>query len=137
MIILATDGGARGNPGPAAYGVFITKNGKELARFGKTLGHATNNVAEYSGAVAAVEWLVAHKDVIDKDERVVLQADSQLLISQLLGIYKIKSPNLRELLFAIRNLEAFLPCPLFYKHVPRNENKIADSEVNAALDNKS
>lgn len=135
MIRIFTDGGSRGNPGPSALGVFIEKDGQKLAGFGKTLGVATNNIAEYSAAKAALQWLVDHKDVIENKEPIVFSADSQLFISQITGVYKIKMPHLRDLLFAIRALEAQLPSPVHYRHIPREENKIADSFVNQALDN--
>lgn len=135
MIRIFTDGGSRGNPGPSALGVYIEKDGKKLAGFGKTLGINTNNFAEYSAAKAALQWLVDHKEVVEKNEPILFSADSQLFISQITGLYRIKMPHLRELLFAIRALEAQLPSAIQYRHIPREQNKIADGFVNQALDN--
>jgi ribonuclease HI len=134
MIRIFTDGGSRGNPGPAALGVYIEKNNTELTAFGKTLGITTNNVAEYSAAVAALTYLVEHDDAIADEEEIFFFADSQLLISQITGIYKIKSAPLRELLFTIKGLERQLKKPVHYRHIPREQNKKADKQVNLALD---
>lgn len=137
MIQVYTDGGSRGNPGPAALGVHIVKDNVLLVSFGKTIGVATNNVAEYSAAVAALSWILKHKDILIENEEIFFYADSQLLISQIVGIYKIKSAPLRDLLFAMRGLEAQIGHPIHYRHIPREQNKQADKQVNLALDNAS
>lgn len=137
MINVYTDGGARGNPGPAAIGVFIV-HGKNavLARIGKKIGHATNNVAEYTAVIEGLAWIAKNIDKLSID-RINFFLDSQLVVSQLNGIYKIKNSVLRELLFSIREKEASLGSVISYTHIRREKNKEADRLVNMALDNTS
>ena len=135
-VIVFTDGGSRGNPGPAALGVFIQdESGKELAWIGKTLGEATNNVAEYSAIVEAFNWLLENIKKLDI-QKVNFYMDSQLACSQLNGLYKVKNSRIREFVFEIRKKEAELDIPIIYAHVPREQNKKADFMVNQALDNQ-
>ena len=134
-ISIFTDGGARGNPGPAALGVFIEdEDHQELARIGKTLGEATNNVAEYSAIVEGFKWALENKEKLDI-EKINFYMDSQLACSQLTGLFKVKNPRIREFVFEIRKIEAALKVPIFYTHIPREENTKADFMVNQALDN--
>lgn len=136
-ILIFTDGGARGNPGPAALGVYIEDdNKKELARIGKKIGHATNNVAEYSAILEGLSWAVENKHKLNI-EGINFYMDSQLAYSQLIGLYKVKNEKIREFVFEIRKKEAELAIPIFYAHIPREENKQADYMVNQALDNQS
>lgn len=115
-----TDGGARGNPGPAAVGVVIkNEKGKVLTAFGKRIGHSTNNVAEYMGIVEALKCL---RDTKLQIERIDFYLDSKLIVYQLKGAYKVKNPKLRELLFKIRNLEQEIDGKIFYHFIPRKEN---------------
>lgn len=134
-VFVFTDGGARGNPGPAALGVYIEKNGKTLAKIGKSLGETTNNVAEYSAILEGLSWLLEHKEKFSI-EKASFFMDSQLAYSQIVGLYKVKNQKLRELIFKIRQLEAQLKISIFYHHIPREKNKIADFIVNQVLDNK-
>ena len=134
-IAIFTDGGARGNPGPAALGVYIEDEAKnELARIGKRLGETTNNIAEYSAIVEGFSWVLENRKR-QKIESVSFYMDSQLAYRQLCGLYKIKNAKIRELVFAIRQKEAELKLPVFYNHIPREKNKKADLMVNLALDN--
>jgi ribonuclease HI len=135
-IAIFTDGGARGNPGPAALGVFIEdENKQELARIGKRIGDATNNVAEYSAIVEGFNWALMNKDKFSI-QAINFYMDSQLACSQLTGLFKVKNPRIREFVFEIRQKEAELKIPIFYAHIPREENFKADSMVNLALDNR-
>jgi ribonuclease HI len=135
-ISIFTDGGARGNPGPAALGVYIEdENKKELARIGKTLGETTNNIAEYSAIVEGLNWALENKKE-QQIGKIVFYMDSQLAYSQLTGLYKVKNSNIRDLVFKVRQLEQSLNIPIFYNHIPREKNKKADFMVNFALDNK-
>jgi len=135
-ITVFTDGGARGNPGPAALGVFIQdENGKELASVGKVIGQATNNVAEYSAIVEGLNWLLENKQKLNI-QSVSFFMDSQLACSQLNGIYKVKNARIRDFVFEIRQKEAELGVPVTYKHVRREQNTKADFMVNQALDNQ-
>jgi ribonuclease HI len=135
-ISIFTDGGARGNPGPAALGVFIEdENKQELARIGERIGDATNNVAEYSAIVEGFNWALQNKDRFNI-QSINFYMDSQLACSQLTGLFKVKNPKIREFVFEIRQKEAELKMPIFYSHIPREKNFMADSMVNLALDNK-
>ncbi|QQG40729.1 MAG: ribonuclease HI family protein [Candidatus Levyibacteriota bacterium] len=137
MIYVYTDGGARGNPGPAAIGVFICdENGKQIHGFGKTIGETTNNIAEYTAVNEALEWLLNNKHILKSHAKIHFFLDSLLLVSQINRIYKIKNPKLQELLFSVREKESQLLCPVSYTHIPREKNKKADALVNLALDNK-
>lgn len=135
-IIIFTDGGARGNPGPAALGVFIQdEKGKELASIGKTLGVTTNNVAEYSAIVEGFNWLLENKKKFNITS-VSFFMDSQLACSQLNGLYKVKNARIREFVFEIRQKEIELDVHIEYAHVRREQNTKADAMVNQALDNQ-
>lgn len=136
-VIIYTDGGSRGNPGPSALGVYITdESGNELASIGKRIGKATNNVAEYSAVMESFNWLLENRQSFPKDLRVEFYMDSQLAYSQLVGRYKVKNPVLRNILFEIRIKEKELGFDTYYMHVPREQNKKADALVNMALDFK-
>jgi ribonuclease HI len=135
-VTVFTDGGARGNPGPAALGVFIQdENGKELARIGKAIGETTNNVAEYAAIIEGFNWLLENKQRLNI-ESVNFFMDSQLACSQLSGVYKVKNPKIREFVFEIRQKEAKLGISITYAHVRREQNTKADFMVNQALDNQ-
>jgi ribonuclease HI len=127
-VIIYTDGGSRGNPGPAASG--YTVNGKP---YGKYLGVATNNVAEYTAIKLALEQAKADLGVKAKEAHVEVRMDSQLAQRQLIGKYKMKNAGLRPIFDAINILRRDFRSVLFV-HVPREENKAADAAVNKALD---
>jgi ribonuclease HI len=126
---LYTDGGARGNPGPAAYGyVLEDAEGVVLAAHGEAIGVATNNVAEYSALLAGL----ARAAELDVDELEVV-SDSELLVRQMTGVYKVKNEALRELSAeAARRSRAF--GSVTYRAVRREHNELADRLVNEALD---
>ena len=126
---LFTDGGARGNPGPAAYGyVLEADDGTVLAAHGEHIGSATNNVAEYSGLVAglrkALELQLPEVEVV---------SDSELMVKQMRGEYRVKNEALRAL-FAEAERLARAVGKVEYRHVKRAHNEEADRLVNAALD---
>jgi ribonuclease HI len=130
-IVAHVDGGARGNPGPAGYGVHIRDaKGETIAELSVYLGHRTNNFAEYSGLLAALEYAVAHGY-----PRLKVVSDSELIVKQIRGEYKVKSPELKELYdrarALIRKLEHFE-----IRHVLRAQNKDADRLANEAMDRK-
>ena len=128
-LIIQTDGGSRGNPGPSAAGVVIyDENKKELDRFGKFLGDQTNNYAEYMGVVIALE-----KAVKMKADEIEFKLDSELLVKQLNREYKVKNPALALLFLKIHNLQSKIK-KVTYAHVYREDNKEADSVVNDVLD---
>jgi probable phosphoglycerate mutase len=126
---LSTDGGARGNPGPAAYGyVLETDDGTVLAAHGETIGVATNNVAEYRALVAGLEKAVE----LGVDE-VEVVSDSELLVKQMRGEYKVKNAALRELSEEAAGVARRLRS-VSYTAVRREHNELADRLVNEALD---
>ncbi|MBI2025835.1 MAG: ribonuclease HI family protein [Candidatus Levybacteria bacterium] len=136
-IVIYTDGGSRGNPGPSALGVYITdENGNKLFSAGKRIGNATNNIAEYSAVMEGFNWLLENKDTFPKDVRIEFYMDSQLAYSQLVGRYKVKNEKIRQMLFEIKTKEQILGANVYYMHVPREKNKKADEMVNLALDYK-
>jgi ribonuclease HI len=126
---LSTDGGARGNPGPAAYGyVLESEDGTVLDARGGTIGIATNNVAEYSGLIAGLEKALE----VGVDELDVV-SDSELLVKQMRGEYKVKNEALRALNERANALEQRLG-RVRYTAVRREHNELADRLVNEALD---
>ena len=134
-LFIFTDGGARGNPGPAGIGVYITDEKKnEIAGFGESIGHATNNVAEYRAVLSALSWIIEHKEDLEKNLKISFFLDSKLVCFQISGIYKVKDANLRSLLFQVRQKEAEVGAPIVYSHIPRERNTKADFFVNQALD---
>lgn len=137
IINVYTDGGARGNPGPSAVGVYITdKDDQKIIGFGEKIGFATNNVAEYKAVIAALAWLSDNIKTLNEISKIFFFLDSNLVYSQISGLFKIKDGKLRELLFEIRQKEALISIPIQYSHIPREKNKEADKFVNLALDNK-
>ena len=126
---LSTDGGARGNPGPAAYGyVLETEDGTILDARGAKIGHATNNVAEYRALIAGLEAALSH-GVTDLD----VVSDSELLVKQMRGEYKVKNAALRELVDEASRVARRIGA-VRYTAVRREQNEEADRLVNEALD---
>ena len=127
--ILWTDGGARGNPGPAAYAyVLETEDGTVLDARGEAIGHATNNVAEYSALVAGLRR-AAELGVTALE----LRSDSELMVKQMRGEYRVKNRDLQEL-FLDASRAARAVGDVTYTHVRREHNELADRLVNEALD---
>lgn len=135
-IITYTDGGSRGNPGNAATGIYIaTEDGKSLAQFGTFLGTQTNNFAEYTAIIEALTWILQNRQSLDSIDAIECRMDSQLACRQLAGIYKVKHPQIKPLFAQVQLLQQALAVPFQFIHIPREQNTIADSEVNRALDN--
>lgn len=141
-LIINTDGGARGNPGPGAS-AFVAKDhaGNLLEKCGKYLGICTNNEAEYQAVIEALRW--ARGNLGDKGnggdqgkiiEEIIIKSDSLLLVSQLSGKWKIKDRDLQKLVLEVKLLESQIDAKIRYMHVPRELNREADHEVNRALD---
>ena len=131
-LIVYTDGASRGNPGPASYGYVIQEKGGALQhQEGRTLGITTNNVAEYTGVLAAFRYI--KEKMGERVQSIELRADSRLVIEQLAGRFKLKSPHLAVIFKEIKEIESQL-APVTFKHVPRAENFIADRLANQALD---
>lgn len=139
--IIYSDGGARGNPGPAAYGYIIktVDNSKEEIRNSKYIGIATNNQAEYQGILAALKFLskkIKNKKQKTNDMQILCYLDSQLIVEQMKGNYKIKNEGLKPLYWDIRKLIMELGGNVVFKHITRDKNKEADGLVNKAIDKK-
>ena len=125
---LTADGGSRGNPGPAGFGSVISENGKIIAELYDYIGVATNNVAEYSGLVAGLTAIAE----IDPEALVEVRMDSKLVVEQMSGRWKIKSPDMQKLALEAREI---LPYGnVTYTWIPREDNKHADALANEALD---
>jgi probable phosphoglycerate mutase len=128
MTLAYIDGGARGNPGPAGYGVRIEEDGALVEEFGESIGVATNNVAEYRGLIAALEWARA------RGLRALhVRSDSLLLVQQMRGVFKVKNAGLQPL-HAQAQLLAHEIGHVSFEHVGRAHNAHADRLANAAMD---
>jgi ribonuclease HI len=126
------DGAARGNPGPASYGLVLRRpDGTPLESLGKYIGRHTNNVAEYYALIAALDYAVANGI-----KRLRVHSDSQLIVNQIKGLYKVKHPDLRPLHERAKKMAAGLEA-FTIQYVPREQNRDADAAANAALDNTS
>lgn len=131
-LVAHTDGGARGNPGPAGFGVVLhDAQGNKVAGLSQYLGHQTNNFAEYQALIAALEYAVEHGP---KALKVI--SDSELLVRQMKGIYKVKEPTLRDLHARASQLARQLQW-FEIEHVLRGHNKEADQLANEAMDKGS
>ena len=126
------DGAARGNPGPASYGLVLRRpDGTPLESLGKYIGRHTNNVAEYYALIAALDYAVANGI-----KRLRVHSDSQLIVNQIKGLYKVKHPDLRPLHERAKKMAAGLET-FTIQYIPREQNREADAAANVALDNTS
>lgn len=126
--VVFCDGGSRGNPGPSASGVVIkTTKDEKIVEFSKYLGEQTNNFAEYTAVILALDWLIEHDY---KEAEFFL--DSELVVKQLNGQYKVKHPNLKPLFDQIQSRLTKLSTT--FAHVYRKDNTEADAQVNLCLD---
>ena len=129
MITAYFDGGSRGNPGPAGWGAYIVDDaGNVLAELSGALGTATNNVAEYNGLIAALQWAADH-DVTSLS----VKGDSLLLVEQMRGNYKVKNEGLKPLYHRAKMLVMQIG-NVSFAHVPREKNKDADRLSNVGMD---
>jgi ribonuclease HI len=128
-VVVWADGGARGNPGPAGYGVVITTPGGEvLAELAEGIGRATNNVAEYRGVIAGLRQAGALGA-----RRVRIRADSLLVVNQQKGLWRVRNEGLRALAAEARRLAGQFE-RVVWEHVPRERNRHADALANRAMD---
>lgn len=134
QILIYTDGGSRGNPGPAASAFTVEVNDKVVFKGSKHLGIATNNFAEYSGVIIALEWILQNPEIVNSGNRIIFNLDSELVVRQLNGVYKVKDLALQKLFLEIRGLMNKTDKRFVFKNIPREKNKIADSLVNQELD---
>jgi ribonuclease HI len=131
-LIIYCDGGSRGNPGPAASAYVVTLNKKVIHSEGKHLGIETNNVAEYTAVLLAVDWIT--KKYTDKASEVVINLDSQLIQRQLIGQYKVKNEKLKMLYGEILSRISKFGFRISFQWGYRDKNELADMLVNKTLD---
>jgi probable phosphoglycerate mutase len=122
------DGGSRGNPGPAGYGVHITRDDGSIVDLKDSIGFATNNIAEYNGLLAALRWAVN-----EGVRSLHVRADSELMVKQMRGVYRVKNPGLQPLYEEARQLAERIGRVTF-EHVRREFNADADRLANEAMD---
>jgi ribonuclease HI len=134
-LIIHVDGASRGNPGPASTGVlFLTPDGVDILTRGEYIGETTNNVAEYRALLDALRRAPQYLATIEKPE-IEVRSDSELLVKQLTGIYRIKNAGLQPLAAEAKQLAKKF-ARVVYRHVRREENRIADRLCNLALDRR-
>ena len=133
MIYTNSDGGARGNPGPGAIGVLVRNNDSILETYGEKIGKTTNNVAEYKALIKALELAKKHTQ-----DEVTCILDSQLIVRQLFGEYRVKNPELMKLFLEVQKLQENFK-KIKYVHVRRYNvfQQIVDSILNMELDGKN
>ena len=130
-----TDGGSRGNPGISGYGVVIYGDKEQIiCQESKFLGIKTNNEAEYLGIIAALEWVKKNQSFL-KITKINFFADSQLMIRQFLGVYKVKAQTLLPLFSRVQQLLIQINLPHTFQDIRRNSNELADKLANQAMDN--
>ncbi len=135
-ISIFTDGGALGNPGPAASAFVVYEDAKIIHQSAARIGSTTNNVAEYQAVIEALSWLKENLKIFNSQFSILnFYSDSQLIVQQLNGFYKIKDAKLRLLVIRVKSLEQGIKGRIYYQHIPREKNTLADSLVKGALAN--
>src|SRR5262245_27206234 len=132
LLTIHTDGASRGNPGAAAFAYIISRAGEDDIEEADCLGQMTNNQAEYTALVRALE----HSRRLGVDHRLIVHSDSELMVKQMKGDYKVKNEELRGLYQQARRLAEEFKGDVAFKHVRRELNKRADESCNEALDGK-
>ncbi|MBI2641715.1 ribonuclease HI family protein [Candidatus Roizmanbacteria bacterium] len=150
-----TDGGSINNPGRAAIAYIVSLNDKLLFKFSKRIGINTNNFAEYSALVGALEWVKNNTKLLYSQNnacvriplrflgnrrqesaqitKVVCHSDSHLMVNQLNGLFKVKNSVIRDFIMKVRIVEQEVTIPILYKYIPREQNRFADSLVKKEL----
>lgn len=131
-----SDGGARGNPGPAAAAFVVIEDGKVIHKDNEYLNKKTNNEAEYFGVLMGLKWLSDNQQEY-LNYHISYNLDSELVTKQINGQYKIKSPNLKPLISKVQKLIEGIDNKIVFVSLPRSRNSLADSLVNQALDENS
>lgn len=134
VLSVFTDGGSRGNPGISGFGVVIKSGEGIVHQEAVFIGIKTNNEAEYSALLSALSWISQNKNHVEK---INFYLDSELVVRQVQGIYKIKAENLKPLYLQIKGLLEKLGIPYEFKSVPRAQNSLADALANQAMDRQS
>ncbi len=128
-----TDGGSKGNPGPASIGGVFYIGSKKIFQFNQSISIATNNDAEYQALIYALEEIKKQKEKWVNDfkvEKIEFYSDSRLLVNQVNGFFKVKNGKIKEYILKIRSLEQEINLPISYYQIPREKNKEADRLVN-------
>ena len=139
ILTIYTDGGARGNPGPAGIGVVFQNNqGEDIHNHKEYIGEATNNQAEYMAIIRALELVLKSKWFLENNKKegskIVCKLDSQLVVEQICGNYKVKNSGIAELMGQLKLLLNQIEIPIEFIHIKREQNKFADKLVNKAID---
>jgi len=133
-ITVHTDGGSLNNPGQAAIGFHIDEGTRRMHEHSEAIGIASNNVAEYTALIRALTYLKEQLHAKKLEiQSILIIADSELMVKQVTGLYKVKNPDIRVLFNRVKVLEMELGIPISYKHVLRAENAQADALVKKAL----
>lgn len=135
-LTIHTDGGSRGNPGPAACAFIILQDNKVIAENAVSLGIATNNHAEYQGVINALDHLINNPNLLSQIDSVEFKLDSELVVRQLKGQYKVKHPDIIPLYQKVVHQISLINQPISFSHIPRSENHLADKKLNLELDSK-
>ncbi len=125
-----TDGGSKGNPGPSAIGIVFYVDEKQVYTYREDIGVTTNNVAEYTAVIRALDKVVGNPTEFGNIDSITFVSDSSLLVNQLSGLFKVKNDRMKELVLKVKTLEIELGIPVSYVHVLREKNTIADALVN-------
>lgn len=133
-LTIHTDGGSRGNPGPAASAFVVEKGGMEIYKGAKYLGIQTNNFAEYTGVLLALNWLKSYQINSSKALVVNFFLDSELVVKQINGLYKVRDAGLKSLFDQVKVHISSLSINVTFRNIPREQNKEADLLVNQELD---
>lgn len=141
VLNIYTDGGARGNPGPAGIGVvFQNDQGENIYTHKEYIGEGTNNQAEYAAIIKAIELVLKSKWFLENNKKegskIVCKLDSQLVVEQICGNYKVKNSGIVELMGQLKMLLNKIEIPIEFIHIKREQNKLADKLVNQAIDFK-
>jgi ribonuclease HI len=137
IITICTDGGSRGNPGPSACAFVADLDGKEIHKESKFLGTQTNNVAEYSAFVLALSWISKESLILNFKYPIVFKSDSELVVKQINGLYKIKNQTLKKLYEEVKKIIFENKLEVTFINIPREENTLSDELVNQELDKQS
>ncbi len=142
IIYINTDGGSRGNPGPAGIGVvFYDADGEEIHAYHEFIGEATNNQAEYRAIIKALQILVKskwmEKNNGDKEKKIICRLDSKLVVEQINGNFKVKNEGIKPLIAEVMESKIKIDIPISFLHVRREKNTRADELANKAMDENS